>query len=195
MELSSEISSDSGDLIDQHPMRNHVLMLLGQYPHAAPDNPVIYRLSIAEILAAFPERAVKSLVNPVTGFVSQKRDRFGLPELGDIRAWLENWVRQEERLQSYAALPSPQKSKPIGYVTGSRRRPGNLFVPQGFPGYDRMVELRAQGREGETEFDTRVCSDGEKRNGIWVPLNWFHDAGFGRFRNLSGLADVSAKAR
>ena len=181
------------DPIDQHPMRNYVAIFLGQFPHAAPDNPTIYRFSIAEIMANYPEKAVKAFCNPVTGFVSKESDRFGLPELRDLKVWLENWMAQEERLQRYAALPKPQKRDPIGYVPAPARPRKNLFVPEGFPGYDRMVARRnLPGGEDDSEFETRVCVDGATRVGILVPLNWYHEAGLGR-RSASGVADVSGR--
>ena len=91
------------------------------------------------------------------------------------------------------ALAQEVPQGPVGYVPVRRRIPGNLFVPEGFPGYDRMVARRnLPGGEDDSEFETRVCVDGATRVGILVPLNWYHEAGLGR-RSASGVADVSGR--
>lgn len=93
------------------------------------------------------------------------------------------------------ALEQEVPQGPIGYVPSRRRVPGNLFVPEGFPGYDRMLARRGlPGGEDESQFETRVCIDGTPRAGICVPLNWYLEAGLG-WRSVSGAANISERTR
>ena len=178
------------DPISQHPMRSFVAMLLGQYPHSAPDNPTIYRLSMAEIFAAYPETAVRACVNPVRGLATEPTDKFGLPELRDVKAWLERWSAAEATRARYAAMkPAPRVA--IGYVRSAPVAQPNLFVPDTSPRYAGLLKLHEESGGKQSHFETRVCSDGATRAGMWMPMNWFYEMPAA----IKQIADAVAKPK
>jgi hypothetical protein len=112
-------------------------------------------------LGDYPKKLVEYAADPRTGVIS--KFPMGLPNIGQIKTYLDETQSNQVRLERYSTLPVFKPFKPAPIV----RRP-NLFVPDDNRRYDEMLRRRDFDRENRSEFGQH-----NGKNGIWVPLSWW----------------------
>lgn len=144
-------------------------MIAACYRRDEAQNPELFADALALVLGDYPADIVRMAVDPRTGVIS--RFPMGLPNVGQIKEMLDDLVAKQERLARYAALPKPTKR----FAADQCVKTANLFVPDNVPRYAKMVEKHQKDGTRGSFFETRACSDGVTRNGIWVPLDWWEE--------------------
>lgn len=139
-------------------------ILFGCYRRDDSADPDIYCAAVASTLALFPRQVVDYVTDPRTGIASENKF---LPNVAEVRAACSA-AGARLALQSKPSIPRRAfTGVPINLV--------NLFVPVGFPGYDKMIERAATEAPDLHRYQNGyTCYDGMPRNGIWVPYKW-HD--------------------
>jgi hypothetical protein len=120
--------------------------------------------NLAVVLGDYPASIVDIAADPRTGVSTVHQ--MGLPNVGQIRQFLEDKLSHREKLQRLAELPKPEFQRLPKTPAG----PGdlaNVFVAKDVRQYPQMVERAKTGDPREFRF-----VDGA-RPGIWVALSWF----------------------
>lgn len=140
-------------------------MIASCYRRDEAQNPELFADALALVLGDYPADIVKIAVDPRTGVI--ERFPMGLPNVGQIKQYLDDLLAKRDRLRHYAALPKPQPFR----RTLEKAEP-NLFVPNEHRRYEVMA-AKAQKEPERARFENHLCSDGQVRAGVWVPLDWF----------------------
>jgi hypothetical protein len=123
--------------------------------------------ALSVVLSDYPARIIDYAADPRTGISAAFPN--GLPNVGQIKRFLDDKLSHFDRLQRLAALPKTERSH------AARPRPmpqpgdlANVFVPKDKPLYARFVE-RAQAED----TNPREFRFQHGREGIFVALTWF----------------------
>lgn len=128
------------------------------------------------MLESYPDDVIEYVTAPQTGI--QRTQKFA-PTIAEIaeacqarlaaidkQKQLDEWAakkRESDRLKAKAQRHAPAP------------RTVNLFVPEGYRNYEKMVARHQAEPDRGCMFETIVCHDGVTRPGIWVPLDWYED--------------------
>lgn len=141
--------------------------ICGCYRRDEAQDPDGFAAALAVVLSDYPAAIVEYAADPRTGVIS--KFPMGLPNVGQIKQYLDELHAKRERLQRLEALPKPERYRPLPL----KKYEPNLFVPSGARGYER-VAARAVDDPDRARFDNaHVCTDGVTRAGVWVPLGWW----------------------
>jgi hypothetical protein len=146
--------------------------LFAQYRKDDAHNPEVYAASVAVLFSDYPDDALFVACDPRTGIPGKIK---WLPTIAEIKEFLEALMAERHRMaqrqqeaQARADAPEPEPVRRFKSYRPNCR--SSLFIPEGYPGYDAAVKRSAfdsDGIKGES-----LCTDGIRRNGIWVPLEW-----------------------
>lgn len=141
-------------------------MICGCYRRDEAQNPDAFAAALALVLADYQADIVNLAVDPRTGVSSQFP--MGLPNVGQIKQLLDDLQERQDRLKRYSGMPKPQRRD----YTPPAKKP-NLFVPTSAPFYEKMLAKAEKEPELAVFMKGHVCWDGEKRDGVMVPLSWW----------------------
>jgi len=143
--------------------------ILGQWARVSAHDPATYVKSMARVLEQFGERTALAASDPARGVSIAHNKPPTMKELHD-------WLQKEGARQQVAekGRGAPQFRRVERTPTPPSIGP-NLFVPADVPGYDRVLRMHEETKGNWSRPDRRVCSDGEWRDGLWVPLMWWED--------------------
>jgi hypothetical protein len=144
-------------------------MIASCYRRDEAQNPELFADALALVLGDYPANIVKIAVDPRTGVI--ERFPMGLPNVGQIKQYLDDLLAKRDRLQHYASLPKARQFK-----RALETAEPNLFVPNDHRRYDAMAK-KAEEEPERARFDNHLCSDGVVRAGVWVSLDWFEALG------------------
>jgi hypothetical protein len=113
------------------------------------------------VLTDYPADIVNLAADPRTGVVASFP--MGLPNVGQIRQFLEDKLSHREKLQRLAELPK-QEFKRFPPTPAGPGDLANVFVPETVRQYAQMVERAKTGDPREFRYAT---------GGIMVGLSWF----------------------
>lgn len=161
----SERAAASSSALDQGSCQKLAETICGCYRRDEAQNPEIFAAALAAVLMDYPADIVRLAADPRTGVVVSFP--MGLPNVGQIRAFLEDKLSHREKLQRLASLPKPDFTHRL-----PRRAPGagdwaNVFVAADHPKYTGFVERAKTGDLREFRYE-------HGRDGIFVSLNWFY---------------------
>jgi hypothetical protein len=128
-------------------------------------NPEMFAAALAIVLGDYPTEIVNYAADPRTGVIT--RFPMGLPNVGQIKVYLDETQAWKDRLKHYGQLPKAEFARLPKPPAG----PGawaNVFVPADALPYARMVELTINADHREWRYDT-------ERQGIWVALSWLQE--------------------
>ncbi len=147
------------------------MLMMGQFPSASVHDVKTYLKSVAKVFDCYPEAVVIACCDPTVGIVTKVEK---VPNIKVLTDWLRGERASQETRARYAAIPKPT---PISARLAGPRAPArpNLFVPDNVAGYAAMLERHEVTSGVLSKHETRVCLDGEKRTGIWVPVEWRTD--------------------
>lgn len=120
--------------------------------------------ALAVVLGDYPTAIVDYASDPRTGIVTAFP--MGLPNVGQIKKFLDDKLSYSEKLKKLAEIPKPEFQRLPKPPAG----PGdlaNVFVAKDVRQYAQMVERAKTGDQREFRFV------GGERPGIWVALSWF----------------------
>jgi hypothetical protein len=143
----------------------HAKAICGCYRRDEAQDPETFAAGLAAVLMDYPADIVRLAADPRTGVVSAFP--MGMPNVGQIRQFLEDKLSHRDKLQRLAEMPKPEFTRLPKPSAG----PGdlaNVFVPVGTPMYDRFVERAKDADPREYRYDEKG------RAGIFVALGWFH---------------------
>lgn len=144
-------------------------MICGCYRRDEAHDPDTFASALALILADYPAEVVRVAVDPRTGVITEFP--MGLPNVGQIKQFLDVLQERRDRLQRYEALPKFERRIASGPV-----RIPNLFVPIDSRHYERIA-AKAEKEPELVRFEQKqLCHDGKNRVGYWVPLGWLEDS-------------------
>jgi hypothetical protein len=112
----------------------------------------------------YPAEIVRLAGDPRTGIV--EAFPMGLPNIGQIKQFLDDKLAHREKLQRLAELPKFEPQRRLPRPPAPPGAFANVFVPIGTPMYARFVE-RAK------TADCREYRYEKGRDGIFVSLAWF----------------------
>ena len=140
-----------------------------------------YVASVAAVLSEYPPAIVDLVADPRTGI--GRRNKF-LPNTAEIAADCDKISAKIAADYANIAFQKRRAATPK-YIPVVITDP-NLFVPSDVKGYDEMVALTAGEVEDRYRYEKgHLCLDGAKRDGIWIPANWWFERGhakhFGTF--------------
>jgi hypothetical protein len=144
-------------------------MIASCYRRDEAHNPELFADALALVLGDYPADIVRIAVDPRTGVI--ERFPMGLPNVGQIKQYLDDLLAKRDRLQHYASLP---KAKP--FKRALEKAEPNLFVPNDHRRYESMAK-KAEKEPERARFENHLCADGVMRAGVWVPLDWFEALG------------------
>lgn len=154
--------------LDQASCQKRAWAICGCYRRDEAQNPEAFASALAIVLGDYPASVVDYAADPRTGIITEFP--MGLPNIGQIKSFLDGVQARQDRLKRYSELPKP---KP--FVPKPVKAEPNLFVPMDFPRYQQMLDKHAADTENRSYFGTKTCHDGIERNGIFVPLNWWQE--------------------
>jgi hypothetical protein len=149
--------------------------ILGQWPRLSIHDPGTYIKSMARILGEYADAVVLACADPASGIAQHEN----IPKMAELTAWLRKEAARQDVMARYGALPSAtipleRRLPPPAFLS----LPPNVFVPDDNKDYQRLRERRQTEPPERSRFETRICHDGVRRGGIWVPLGWWReDAG------------------
>jgi hypothetical protein len=138
--------------------------ICGCYRRDEAQNPETFAAALAIILADYPKDIVDYACDPRTGVITAFP--MGLPNIGQIKQFLDDTQNRQARMQHYAALPKPQPRA----LPARQAGPGdwaNVLVHLGAPQYRRMLKAT------ETS-DVRKWKHDEQGRGLWVSYDMLH---------------------
>lgn len=140
-------------------------MMFGCFRKDEAQNPEVYCAAIAATFALYSKSVVDFVTDPRTGIPSESKF---LPNVAEVRTVCNTQAKREADL----AKPRVDLSRGPYYPP---HKVQNLFVPEGFPRYDKMLE-RSKSESGVFRFEReQLCQDGQRRPGIWIPLSWWQE--------------------
>lgn len=143
-------------------------MIAACYRRDEAHDPELFADALAMVLGDYPADLVRTAVDPRTGVAA--KFPMGLPQVGQVKQFLDDLLGHREKLSRYAALPKFHRVDP----SPINREP-NLFVPVGFHRYDEMA-ARAEKEPRRCRFERgHVCQNEIMRDGLWVPFDWWHE--------------------
>lgn len=148
-----------------------------------------YVAAVAAVLSEYSLTVIEQAADPRTGIA--RRSKF-LPNAADISADCDAISKRIAEDIANEKFQQRRKATPK-YIPVVIWTP-NLFVPDEVRDYDKMVERSKTEKPERFRFDKgHLCTDGVKRDGIWVPSSWWEDRG-GAAKNVgTALADISRK--
>ncbi len=126
------------------------------------------------VLEAYPDDEIEFITSPQTGI--QRTQKFAptiaeITQACDARAAA---VEQSKKNDEWARKKRESDELKARYPDATQAtRTANLFVPEGFPRYEKMLARHDAEPDRGSYFEQRECSDGVVRNGLWVPLDWW----------------------
>lgn len=158
--------------------------IFGSYRRDEAHDPDVFVAALALVLGDFPSTVVDYAADPRTGIIT--KFPMGLPNVGQIKQFLDDTLAKQERLNHYATLPKP---KSIRHDKPPISEP-NLFVPDTSNRYQAMVK-RADAEPERARYGTQRCSDGVTRSGVFVPLDWWEEPGNISEHEASEVSDAA----
>lgn len=146
-------------------------MIIGSYRRDEATDPEIFLSALVVIFDEYPAAVIDYACDPRTGVIN--KFQMGLPQVPQIRQFLEDAMAHVAHTQHLARLPKYRRRDPLPLP-----KVQNLFVPENVAGYALMVELAKHPSAiacEQTRFETRRCEDGVERLGIWVPRLWWDE--------------------
>lgn len=141
--------------------------ICGCYRRDEAQDPETFAAALAIVLQDYPADIVRLAGDPRTGVITAFP--MGLPNVGQIREFLEDKLSHQEKLKRLGSLPKPEFNRLPPPPSG----PGdlaNVFVSADSKLYQVMVGKAQTGDSREYRFEERP------RPGIWVALSWFDGA-------------------
>lgn len=138
----------------------HAKAICGCYRRDEAQDPETFAAALAIVLQEYPLEIVRFAADPRTGVVTAFP--MGLPNIGQIRQFLQDKLVQHDRLQHLASLPKVERRCLPRPVIG----PGdlaNVLVTKDCPIYPRLVERAKTADAREYRHEA---------NGIRVALGW-----------------------
>lgn len=135
--------------------------ICGCYRRDEAHDPDTFAAALAVVLCDYPAEIVRYAADPRTGVIVAFP--MGLPNVGQIRQYLDGVMAKQERLRRYAALPK-MDCKRLPKLPAGAGALANVFVAAGTPTYARMCEKAKTGDAREFQFE---------EGGIRVALSWF----------------------
>lgn len=164
-------NQDSKSRPDLHWCLQQAKLIVGSYRRDEAHDPETFASALSLVLSDFSVELVEYAADPRTGIV--KEFPMGLPNVGQVREFLEYTQQRKDRIERYAAMPkalprAPEAIKPKrGYSYGEfldmanrgevKRRPIGRFetAKENLPSVEQYEADRAALIEqiGEFEFD------------------------------------------
>lgn len=138
--------------------------MFGCYRKDEVQDPDVYCAAVAATLSLYSKSVVDIVTDPRTGIPSESK---WLPNVAEVREFCNRQAKRESDLaKPRVDLGRKQYYPPL--------KVQNLFVPEGFPRYDKMVERSKAEGHGSSRFERdQLCQDGKRRPGIWIPYSWW----------------------
>lgn len=137
--------------------------ICGSYRRDEAQDPETFAAAVAVVLGDYPADIARIAADPRTGVAAAFPN--GLPQVGQIKEFLDGLHKRKLYLEHLASLPKPDFNDPPRPKAG----PGdwaNVLVHSDAPQYPHMVERARQPGADPREF--RFV-----RQGIWVGARWF----------------------
>jgi len=144
-------------------------IICGCYRRDEAQDPETFAAALAAVLADYPEGIVTYAADPRTGVIT--KFPMGLPNIGQIKQFLDDAVERQDRLNRYAARPKPARAEVFDKPPPTEP---NLFVPDTSSRYGALAK-RAEREPARARFGSKVCKDGVRRTGVVVPLHWWEE--------------------
>jgi hypothetical protein len=180
---SNERQAASSSALDQASCERLAETICGCYRRDEAQNPDVFAAALKAVLMDYPADIARYAADPRTGVVSAFP--MGLPNVGQIRQFLEDQQARKDRLQHYSSLPKVERRQ----IPRAQPGPGafaNVFVPAGTPIYPRFVERAKTADNREYRYE-------QGKDGIFVALGWFDGPAFGSTRLKSGGRETEAR--
>lgn len=143
-------------------------MISGCYRRDEAHDPETFVSALALIFDEYPPEIVEYAADPRTGVIN--KFPMGLPQVPQIREYLEALMNERAARERYASLPRYKENRDALPLPER----ANIFVADIIPGYDQMYE-RHIATEGKYSWpESRICRFDELRHqGLWVPHHWW----------------------
>jgi hypothetical protein len=146
--------------------------------------------SVAAILSEYPDGVVEMVSDPRTGI--GRRSEF-LPTIAAIAKDCDAIVKKLAEDEANERFQQRKRRTPK-YIPAVISAP-NLFVPEGFQGYDEMVARAKDENPQRYRFDVNhLCHDGVRRKGIWVQSSWWDHRGEKKKTASKSVGEIAADA-
>lgn len=178
-----EARSTSG--LDQDSCLTIAKGICGCYRRDEAQDPETFAAALAIVLMDYPADIVRVAADPRTGVITAFP--MGLPNVGQIRQFLEDKLTYKLKIERLAALPRAD-FKRLGRPAPGPGDWANVFVPAADRNYPRMVEKAKTADVREYRYDQAVG-----HVGIWVSLTWLDqpDAVKSAFK-VPSMTDIEA---
>lgn len=142
--------------------------IAGCYRRDEAHDPELFAGQLALVLGDYTREIIEYASDPRSGVVT--KHPMGLPQVPQIKEFLDDLVRHAERTQQYAKQPRFQRDRdPLPPPERA-----TLFVSDVAPDFDKMWAKHVETGGKESRADTRVCHfDGQRHAGVWVPPIWW----------------------
>lgn len=140
-------------------------MLFGCYRRGDANDPEVYVMAVAAVLARYDADLIREVTDPNTGIQTTEKYMSFMPNAGELKVYCEGVAARKDRMRRLGDLPRPDFSRarlgPPDPVPGDLAQ---VFVPQGHKRYQSLVEWTTTANPRFWRFGK--SSDG--RLGLWV---------------------------
>lgn len=156
--------------LDPHSCLARARRIFSCYRRDEAQDPEGFVANLSLVLADYPADIVEIAADPRTGIITAHP--MGLPNVGQIREFLEAKLVRREHMERLAALPKVEKQTYFPRPAPMAGDLANVFVPSTVPIYALMVK-KAEAKDANPR-EYRYSADANKP-GIFVALNWLDD--------------------
>jgi hypothetical protein len=143
-------------------------MIIGCYRRDEATDPEIFASALALIFQEYEREVIEYASDPRTGVIT--KFPMGLPQVPQIREFLEQTVRDRAHRARYATLPRYQQNRD---ALPKPELPV-LFVADFVNGYEKMWQKHNDTQGKFSRAETRLCAfDQQRHAGLWVPTDWW----------------------
>lgn len=144
-------------------------MICGCYRRDEAHDPEMFVSALALIFQEYDREIIEYASDPRTGVIT--KFPMGLPQVAQIREFMEQALNDRAHRQRYSAQPRYQQNRdPLPKPDRSQ-----LFVADIINGYERMYDKHKQTAGKYSRPDNRMCLfDGMRHAGLWVPVDWWY---------------------